>query len=84
MWEDICTDDSYDDYIYMWIKDKYNLNHKENTSSSDDSDSDYVPSESETDSESYISSSESDLSDSEITELKIGKSRVTNKDIKID
>lgn len=85
LWKELCVDDSIDDYICMWVKDTYDVYE----SDTDDSDSDYIPSESGTDSGSESGTdsgtnndSESDLSESEVTELKITKS--IQKDIKVE
>jgi len=80
IWEKICNDDSYTDYLIGWVADNYGLESSD-CDSTDDSDSDYIPSETES-SSVYSSDTESDISDSEITELKITRSK--HKDIKVD
>ena len=78
MWEKICNDDSYIDYLIGWVADNYGL---ESSDCDSTDDSDYIPSETES-SSVYSSDTESDISDSEITELKI--TRTIQKDIKVD
>ena len=73
VWKEMCYDDSIDEYVYMWVKDTFDI-----IESDSDSDSDYVPSESGTDSSTEsISETESELSESDITELKITNSSTT-------